>query len=121
MAAIEASFPVPILCVPLREAEPIGAAAIGELGAALFRDVAPADRLGGTRPIEVFRRGRRPVLAIALPGTSKEEVEVAATGRELLLRVRDAQRRIALPDSLIGRPVEESRLRRGRLEVVFGA
>jgi HSP20 family molecular chaperone IbpA len=59
------------------------------------------------------------VLAIELPGASKEEVDVVATGAELFVRVRDARRRIALPDSLQGKRVEESRLERGRLEVVF--
>ena len=54
-----------------------------------------------------------------LPGASKEEIDVRASGGELFVRVRDAQRRVALPDSLVGKPVEETRFERGRLEVVF--
>ena len=71
------------------------------------------------RPIQLHKRGPRTVLAIELPGASKEEVDVRTSGGELFVRVRDAQRRIALPDSLVGKPVEETRFERGRLEVVF--
>ena len=57
------------------------------------------------------------MLEIDLPHAEKEEIEVTACGDELLLRVRDARRRIALPASLAGRGVEGVRLAKGVLEV----
>jgi arsenite-transporting ATPase len=116
---IEESFPVPRLRAPLLEREPIGPDALDALAREMFGERDPCERMAAARPISLYKRGPRTVLAIELPGASKEEVDVVATGAELFVRVRDARRRIALPDSLQGKRVEESRLERGRLEVVF--
>jgi len=116
---IEESFPVPRLSAPLLEREPLGSDALDGLARELFGDRDPCARMAQTRPISLHMRGPRTVLTIELPGASKEEVDIVASGAELFVRVRDARRRIALPDSLLGRRVEESRLERGRLEVVF--
>ena len=59
------------------------------------------------------------MLEIDLPNVSPEEVDVVPVGRDLVVHVRDAQRLIALPDSVSGRAVEDVRLRDGVLEVVF--
>jgi len=119
LARIEESFPVPLLRAPLEAREPLGVEALDALGRALFADHEPAARLATVRPISLSKRGPRTVLSIELPGASKEEVDVVAAGSELFVRVRDARRRIALPDSLQGKRVEQTRLERGRLEVVF--
>ena len=57
---------------------------------------------------------RRTCLEIDLPSATRDEIEVTAHGDELLVRVRDAQRLIALPASVAGRPVAAVRLARGR-------
>jgi arsenite-transporting ATPase len=119
LARIEESFPVPLLRAPLRDREPIGVEALAGLGRTMFGDRDPADHFSDTLPMQLHKRGARTVLAIQLPGASKEEIDVVATGDELFVRVRDARRRIALPTSLVGREVEETRLDRGCLEVVF--
>ncbi|MEE3329569.1 MAG: TRC40/GET3/ArsA family transport-energizing ATPase [Myxococcota bacterium] len=116
---IEESFPVPLLRAPLLEREPIGVDALDELGTVMFGNRDPAEHLAETLPIQLHRRGSRTVLAIHLPGASKEEIDVVATGDELFVRVRDARRRVALPTSVVGREIEETRLERGYLEVVF--
>ncbi len=59
------------------------------------------------------------MLYIALPGASKEELEVTARGTDLLVRVRDAYRLVALPDSVAGRPVRSAQFVDGTLEVQF--
>jgi HSP20 family molecular chaperone IbpA len=46
---------------------------------------------------------------------------VGVHGAELHVRVRDAQRRISLPDSLVGRTVASARLEGGVLAVIFEA
>jgi arsenite-transporting ATPase len=116
---IEESFPVPLLRAPLQGREPIGPDALDAIARELFGARDPCERMAHARPISLHKRGPRTVLAIELPGASKEEVAVTAVGGELFVRVRDARRRIALPDSLVGRNVEQSRFERGRLEIVF--
>ena len=61
----------------------------------------------------------RPRLEIDLPGAEKEELEVAARGSDLLVRVRDATRIVALPGSVAGRAVRRARLEAGVLTVDF--
>ena len=119
LADIEASFPVPILRAPLRDREVIGAAALGELGAGLFGDRDPASAFTRNRPIRLRKSGHSTVMEIALPGASKEEIEVTRVGPEVLVHVRDASRRIALPTSIEGREIERVELRDGVLELSF--
>ena len=71
------------------------------------------------RPVELRHHAGKPQLSIALPGVSKEEVSVAARGKDLVLRVRDATRLVALPDSLVGRPVKRASLQNGALRIDF--
>jgi arsenite-transporting ATPase len=117
---IEADFPVPIRRIEQRTTEVIGVAPLEALAVELFGESDPAAFGTTERPLRVRRAAGRTRLEIDLPGASKEEIEVHARGDELLLRVRDARRAIALPDSLVGRPIERVRLRPPTLEIGFG-
>ena len=116
---IAASFPVPILRAPLREQEVIGTDALAALAGALFGERDPAACFTRARPIRLRKRGAATLLEIDLPGASKEEVEVTRVGGEVLVRVRDATRRIALPESIGGREIDRVRLHDGVLELTF--
>lgn len=74
-----------------------------------------------TRPIRLEKRAGHTQLTIELPGASKDELEMGVRGGELFVRVRDAERRIALPASVAGLPVRSARLEEGRLTVTFGS
>ncbi len=117
---IEADFPVPVQRIGLRAAEVIGIDALAELARDLFGDADPAAPLSTGRPVRVRRAAGRTRLEIDLPGVTKEEIEVLVKGDELHLRVRDARRALALPESLVGRPIERVRLRPPTLEIGFG-
>jgi arsenite-transporting ATPase len=119
LAAIEAAFPVPCLRAPLRAREVVGADALGALGREVYGERDPAAILRRGRPLRWRRVGAATLLEIDLPHASKEEVEVTAAGEDLLVRVRDAVRRVALPASIAGRAVVGSDLRGGVLEVRF--
>jgi arsenite-transporting ATPase len=58
-------------------------------------------------------------MEIDLVHASTDELDLAVHGDQLLVRVRDARRRIALPDSVAGRPIATAKLNEGVLEVVF--
>lgn len=119
LASLEAGFGVPLLRAQLRAAEPIGVDALGALAREVYGDRDPAAVLHHGRPLRWRRVGAKTLLEIALPNVSKEEVEVAVVGVDLHLRVRDARRAIALPDSLVGRPIEGARLRGATLVVTW--
>ncbi|HEY8121382.1 MAG TPA: ArsA-related P-loop ATPase, partial [Myxococcota bacterium] len=121
LAEIESSFPVPIFHAPLRPTEPIGAEALRALARELFGERDPAAHFAQGRPIRLEKRDARTFLEIDLPSATRDEVDVTVIGDELLVRVRDAQRRIALPASVAGRAVASVRLAHGVLAIEFGA
>ena len=120
LARIERSFPLPVFEVPLLPHEPIGENALRDLARRLFGDRDPAEAFTRSRPIRLCKRGDCTLLTVQLPGVDADEVEVTAAGSELLVHVRDAQRLIALPESLCGRVIDGVHLRGGVLEVEFG-
>jgi arsenite-transporting ATPase len=116
---IAASFPVPLLRAPLLEREPIGLPALRALGRAVYGQRDPAQLFTRGRPIRLEKEGARTRLCIDLPGAAADDVEVVGRGEELLVRVRDAQRRISLPASVAGRAIAAVRLADGVLAVDF--
>jgi len=119
LADIESSFPIPRLRAPLLPREPIGVEALRALSREVFGDADPAQLFTRSRPIRLEKRGDRTWLEIDLPNAASEDVEVLARGSELIVRVRDAHRRVSLPASLAGRSVEGARLTKGVLEICF--
>jgi len=119
MRAIEASFPVPRFHAPLYPHEPRGRTALARLARDLYGEVDPAGLLVRTRPIRLRHHMGRTRLEVALPGACKEELQVATRGADLVVRLRDATRLVALPASVEGRPVHRAVLRDGVLRVEF--
>jgi len=119
LASLEASFGVPLLRARLRAAEPIGVGALAALAREVYGARDPAAVLHAGRPLRFRRVGGATVLEIELPNVSKEDVEVAVRGEDLHVRVRDGRRAIALPASLVGRPIETARLRGATLVVTW--
>jgi len=120
LAEIEHCFPeVPLLRAPLYPNELVGAPAIAELAREVYGDRDPAEVFTTDRPIRLRKQGSKTVLEILLRGVSKEEVDVVVAGEDLHVQVRDAQRRIALPASLVGCPVDTARFSGDVLQVVF--
>jgi arsenite-transporting ATPase len=120
LEAIEAAFPVPCLRAPLHPREVVGPEALGALAREVYGARDPAALLRRGRPLRWRRVGDTTILEIELVHASKEEVEVTLRGGDLLVRVRDALRRVALPESVAGREVAGATLRGGVLEVRFG-
>jgi HSP20 family molecular chaperone IbpA len=58
-------------------------------------------------------------MEIDLVHASTDELDLTVHGDQLLVRVRDARRHIALPDSVAGRSIASAKLNEGVLEVIF--
>jgi arsenite-transporting ATPase len=121
LGEIHSSFPVPIFNAPLHAREPIGVDALLALARETFGDDDPAALFTRSRPIRMAKRAGRTVLEIELPNALPGEVDVAARGDELLVRLRDFQRRISLPASVTGRAIAKVALQDGVLEIAFCA
>ena len=112
--------PVPVRTVPQFDREMIGAQRLIEIGEALF---------GDTDPTEFFYRGRPyqvradddggHVLEVALPFTSREDVQLSRDGDELMLQVEGLRRTIVLPRALVDAPTIGAKMEDGVLRIRF--
>jgi arsenite-transporting ATPase len=116
---IAGSFPIPLFQAPLHPQEPIGVEALRALAREVFGERDPAALFTRARPVRLEKRGELTLIEIDLPHAVREDIDVTLLGDELLVRVRDAQRRIALPASMAGRAVDSVRLNDGVLEIGF--
>jgi len=116
---IEQSFPVPQFRAPLYPAEPIGVEALRKLATETYGDRDPAALFTRARPIRLSKKAGATVMEIDLVHASTDELDLTVHGDQLLVRVRDARRRIALPDSVAGRRIASAKLNDGVLEVAF--
>ena len=119
LADIERSFPVPLLRAPLHRGELIGVEALRTLGRELYGERDPSACYVCRRPLRLEKRDGRTVLELDLPTVGREEVDVLVRGDELWVAVRDFERRISLPASLVGLGVASAELVEGVLEVEF--
>ena len=117
--AIEASFPLPRLSVPLQERELVGCEDLAALGRSFHAGRDPAEIFTTARPIRLEKHAGRTRLEIDLPGASKEELDLVERGDEIVVRVRDASRIVALPESVAGRRIERARFEAGVLVIEF--
>ncbi len=116
---IRSSFPVPRIEAPLEPREVLGLPALQALAGRLFAERDPGALWRQGRPIRLRTHSGRTRLEIELPGATKEALEVGTRGDDLLIRLRDASRVVALPRSLVGRPVYRASLQGGVLAVDF--
>jgi arsenite-transporting ATPase len=111
--------------LPVREAaycpsEPVGLAALADLGAQLYGDSDPA-----APPVElpdlldVQPEGAAFVLSLALPLARRSELDLSRSGDDLVITVAGHRRVLALPSLLRRCSVQGAALADGRLRVRF--
>jgi arsenite-transporting ATPase len=111
---------VPRLSVPLRASEPVGVAALAELGDELYGGCDPAAVLYEGPGIELVEDARGPALRVPLPGGDASDVELFQRDDELYLRVGGYTRSLVLPAALGDRHVVTATAERDWLRIDFG-
>jgi arsenite-transporting ATPase len=111
---------LPLHASPYLAAEPVGLAALVELGEQLYGDAEP-DAVSGPREdlMSVERTTDGFALSFALPLARSEELQLARTGDELVLTLSGHRRVVALPSALRRCVVVAATLADGRLTVRF--
>jgi arsenite/tail-anchored protein-transporting ATPase len=120
MTAIRDAFgTLPILEAHQTADEPVGVAALGELGERLFGAADPTAVLhtGATQTIE--REGDGYVLTIPMPNVEAQRLSLLKRGDELYVEVGNVRREIALPRALAAQEPGTARLAAGRLRIPF--
>lgn len=112
--------PVPVRTVPQFDREMIGSERLVEIGEALFGDEDPTAFFYRGRPYQV-RAGAdgTHVLEVALPFTSREDVQLTRDGDELLLQVDGQRRTVVLPHALVDAPTIGAKMEDGVLRITF--
>ncbi|WP_299057754.1 ArsA family ATPase [uncultured Nocardioides sp.] len=115
------SFPgLPLWRSTYAATEPVGREALVALATALYGYDEPWATPGGAAPFVVRREaGAGPELRLSLPGASREEVDLARRGDELVVTVGSYRRLLALPAGLAGCPVTGASVADGELTVRF--
>jgi len=121
LAEIDASFaPLPVYRAPYQPGEPVGPAALADLGGRIYGEDDPFAPRDTPDPLVIRPAGDGAYeLELALPGAGKGEVDLARRGEDLVITVGAYRRVLALPAALTRRRVAEATLREGRLRVRF--
>jgi arsenite-transporting ATPase len=116
LRTIETDFaPLPILRANLATDELVGVDGLRSFAAALYGEQQPHAVLHTEQPL----RFEGTTMFVRLPFATRDDLDVARRGNELLIRVGPQRRRVVLPDSLHKRAVASARLLDDELKVVF--
>ncbi|HEV2359446.1 MAG TPA: ArsA family ATPase [bacterium] len=115
----EAFAPLPILELPLADREIVGRARLLQAGRTLYGSRDPAARFYTGTPQTVRRDGAGYVLSLVAPFTTRRAVDILQRGDELIVRVGDYKRHLALPRALAGLRATDAHVDEGRLQITF--
>ena len=117
---VEQSFAgLPLWRSVYRSTEPVGIDALADLAARLYADDDPLALGGGTEPFRVTRSEESAVVHLSLPHATREEVDLARRGDELVVSVGSYRRLLTLPPGMSRHRVSGARVVDGELQVRF--
>jgi arsenite-transporting ATPase len=117
--ATESFAGVPLRTVPYLASEPIGVAALADLGHALYGAADPLAAVPVEPPLRLQPAEGGALLSVALPLADRAEIALSRVADELVLTVAGRRRLLALPEPLRRCEVAGATLRDGRLEISF--
>jgi arsenite/tail-anchored protein-transporting ATPase len=118
---VEDSFaPLPILTVPLFDAEVVGLAMLNRMADSVYGDGDPSQRLYLGNPQRIEKVGSEYVMALKLPFMEKTDIDLARHDGELSIKVGGYRREVSLPRVLAGRPTVGAAMDGDELKIRFG-
>ena len=122
LAEVRESFAgLPIWLSGYQPGEPVGTESLAALATAVYDDADPLALPSGDGPMSLVRTDRATELRIALPFATKQDVDLARHGSELVVTVGSYRRLLALPAALSRHTVAGARVDDGVLRVRFRA
>ncbi len=110
---------IPLFTLELQSHELQGIDALERAAGLLYGEKDPMDLFFAGRMMKIEKQGEKSVLRLWLPFAEKEEINLEASGRELIVTVRNEKRRFILPDTLKGKEVSGAGFWDGWLAVRF--
>jgi len=102
-----------------RGSEPVGIEALRAMASDLYAGDDPLAVPDGPGPLRVTREGSEAVLHLSLPHTTRDDVDLARHGDELVVGVGSYRRLLTLPAGLARHRVVGARVEAGELRVRF--
>lgn len=102
-----------------RTGEPVGVTALGDLAREVYADADPLAAPLGGGPFRITRTASGAVLHLALPFVTRDEVDLARHGDELVVSVASYRRLLTLPPGLSRHQIAGARVVGGELQVRF--
>lgn len=119
-AELEQYFdPVPVVRLPMFSDQVVGIPALERLAEALFAGADPARRVVDAPPYAFEKHGDGYRLTMHLPFAERAQIELSRVEHDLLVRIGNFQRRVALPRALAQLPHTRARLEDRHLQVDF--
>lgn len=120
MRELKESFgEIPLLTLELQEHELQGIEALTEAAGLLYGDKDPMDIFFSDCLMKTEKQNGGILLKLSLPFAEKEEIDLEASGTELMITVKNERRRFMIPDMLKGKEVAGARFHEGWLMVKF--
>ncbi len=120
LAEVDESFPaVPVWRSSYQPGEPVGPDALAAFAAAAYGADDPLATPDGDGPLTITRTGTGALLRIDLPFATREDVDLARHGEELVVTVGSYRRLFALPAALARHQVAGASVEGGSLQVRF--
>lgn len=120
MRELKESFgEIPLLTLELQDHELQGIEALTEAAGLLYGDKDPMDIFFSDCLMKTEKQNGGILLKLSLPFAEKEEIDLEASGTELMITVKNERRRFMIPDMLKGKEVAGARFHEGWLMVKF--
>jgi arsenite-transporting ATPase len=120
MELIDESFsPLKMLKATQFSTELIGMESLEKLGDMLFNGTDPTQVYSNEKPLEMYSEGGNDYLAIKLPFSQKEEVELYKSNDVLIVKVGWYKRSVTLPYTFMKKEATKAEFKEGRLVVKF--
>lgn len=110
---------LPVLTVELARKEPVGLAALREIGQLTYRDLDPGAIISADEPLTVTESPEGYDLHLRLPFADRSELEIGRNAADLFIRVGPYRRALVLPQALARRNIDIARLQDEELVISF--
>ena len=110
---------IPIWRSIYRAGEPVGVEALKAMARDVYAESDPFAAPTGPGPFRVTRTTAGAVLHLALPGATREQVDLARNGDELVVSLGSYRRLLTLPSSLARLSIAGAGVEHGELQVRF--
>src|SRR5512140_2131446 len=111
--------PVPLFTLPLRDDQVLGAEALAALGAELWAGRDPAATFRSDAPYRYAKQNGRYVLTLDLPFVAKEDVDLAVSSGDLVVRIGNVRHHVPIPRTRAGFTPSGAKVEDGKLTVRF--